>query len=1362
MNKGTKNLHPGVFIKDSVLPKDISVKKAAELLDVGRPALSNLLNGNASLSTEMALRLEKVFSADSSKLLQLQVQFDKFQALKKEDNIIVGTYAPSFLDIRATQIEAWADKNEARSTLPAFLRGLVNTTATSLSEVDFPAYDNSQRPGWDGQIKANIATQWIPYGKSGWEFGVSKDFERKANDDYRKRVANVSFEQRESTTFVFVTPRNWSEKKDWIQVKKEQNDWKDVRVYDANDLEQWLEQSIPTQNWFKEQLGTSDANMLSLDECWHRWAYVTKPELNKEFFKDAVQTHRKKLNDWITHAPERPFTVTADSDMEALAFLSYVFEDIGNLPFEYFDQVVVVRSEDALKKISKRGARFIAIIASPDVEKILGGFHKSIHTIIVSHKGNFQGEPDINLAIPKNDTFKATLTLMGIKDQEIEYYSRTSGQSPTVLRRLLSQIPSIKNPVWSQNGDAIKRLIPMILVGTWDSNNEADKEILCYITQENNYDIIEKSFSDILKLEESPVWSIDRHRGLVSKVDTLFCSEKSFTKKDIELFFDIAKFVLSEDDPALDLPQHQRWAANLYEKTRNHSATLRKGVCETLVLLSTHGNNLFQKRLGIDIKSKVDLLIRSLLEPFDSRTWLSQQNDLPSYAEAAPEEFLNILERDIKNDNPQILTLFTPADTGIFGYCQRTGLLWALELLAWKPKRLTRVTAILARLSQIKIDDNWANKPINSLFSIFRSWLPQTAADIEERKLALEYLIRKYPDIGWKICIDQFDLRSAIGHYNYRPQWRNDAAEFGKHVTNYEDFEFRRKALDLALEREHHDENSLGDLVTRLQMLPEEDIRKVWKLISDWNETKPDDLKKSKLSETIRVYAFTKRRRKKLNEEQRDEARVVYRLLKPKNLVIQHEWLFLKNWVAESLDEMQEDIDLEEREKRVEEQRSNALKEIWNVQGLLGIKQLLQIGDAASVIGWLLAKNVIRTNDQNDFILGLISVESDKLIRKIDECIAGFLGTLGTKERKTLIHNMIKNLKQDKGLKKNRIVRLLKCAPFYEETWWHVNRLSKKMQQQYWYEVNPRRSRQSTSEVGEFVNKLLQVNRPIAAFAAVYPKWGHVESQQLLQMLKKIVSSDHSKENYRISSYEISSAFEALDKRMEVSKDEIAELEFFYINFLKRSRYGLPNLEKQISKSPILFMQAVALIYKRRDGKDDLVELFGTEIKNHTELASRAYSLLHNIKHIPGTNDNREIDLTSLKQWIAGVRLLCLEHAREETGDLSIGQLLSNAPVGEDGIWPCEPVREALEDIGSEHIGRGVSVGIFNSGGATIRGGDGGDQERELAQKYRIWSQKLSYEYPYVSKILEDVAKSYDHSANYWDTHEDIRKRTEF
>ena len=53
--------HPGTRIKVEVIPMGMSVTNAAKLMGVGRPALSNLLNGNASLSEEMAMRLEKAF-----------------------------------------------------------------------------------------------------------------------------------------------------------------------------------------------------------------------------------------------------------------------------------------------------------------------------------------------------------------------------------------------------------------------------------------------------------------------------------------------------------------------------------------------------------------------------------------------------------------------------------------------------------------------------------------------------------------------------------------------------------------------------------------------------------------------------------------------------------------------------------------------------------------------------------------------------------------------------------------------------------------------------------------------------------------------------------------------------------------------------------------------------------------------------------------------------------------------------------------------------------------------------------------------------------------------------------------------------
>ena len=80
--------HPGQFIKSEVIPAGISVKKAAEMIGVGRPALSNLLNGNAALSPEMALRLEKAFGVKRDLLLEKQKAYDEEQNRHLEKEIL--------------------------------------------------------------------------------------------------------------------------------------------------------------------------------------------------------------------------------------------------------------------------------------------------------------------------------------------------------------------------------------------------------------------------------------------------------------------------------------------------------------------------------------------------------------------------------------------------------------------------------------------------------------------------------------------------------------------------------------------------------------------------------------------------------------------------------------------------------------------------------------------------------------------------------------------------------------------------------------------------------------------------------------------------------------------------------------------------------------------------------------------------------------------------------------------------------------------------------------------------------------------------------------------------------------------------
>ena len=86
----TLPIHPGLHIRDNVIPKKMAVKEAAKLLGVGRPALSNLLNGNADLSPEMAARLEKVFGADQQDLLKKQAAFDQNKQLPLTQKLPIG------------------------------------------------------------------------------------------------------------------------------------------------------------------------------------------------------------------------------------------------------------------------------------------------------------------------------------------------------------------------------------------------------------------------------------------------------------------------------------------------------------------------------------------------------------------------------------------------------------------------------------------------------------------------------------------------------------------------------------------------------------------------------------------------------------------------------------------------------------------------------------------------------------------------------------------------------------------------------------------------------------------------------------------------------------------------------------------------------------------------------------------------------------------------------------------------------------------------------------------------------------------------------------------------------------------------
>lgn len=153
----------------------------------------------------------------------------------------------------ASVINNWADNADAAHKLPELIRLLVqDTLSESPLRIDIPSGSSVRLPGWDGILEVGCGNSWVPSGVSGWEFSCDKKITSKASDDYEKRTADPLELNKATTTFVFVTPRRWRGKRQWVKERREEGKWLDVRAYDADDLVTWLQQSLNVTRWFAE------------------------------------------------------------------------------------------------------------------------------------------------------------------------------------------------------------------------------------------------------------------------------------------------------------------------------------------------------------------------------------------------------------------------------------------------------------------------------------------------------------------------------------------------------------------------------------------------------------------------------------------------------------------------------------------------------------------------------------------------------------------------------------------------------------------------------------------------------------------------------------------------------------------------------------------------------------------------------------------------------------------------------------------------------------------------------------------------------------------------------------------------------
>jgi len=218
------------------------------------------------------------------------------------------------------------------------------------------------------------------------------------------------------------------------------------------------------------------------------------------------------------------------------------------------------------------------------------------------------------------------------------------------------------------------------------------------------------------------------------------------------------------------------------------------------------------------------LTIRDLFAIDGWWLWGSLNNLLPILAEAAPKE------KSLQQSPCPFDELFLQEGDAV-NYL--TGLLWALESLAWDEVYLVRVCVIFAELTTHDPGGTWSNRPVKSLVTILLPWLPQTTASVDKRKVVLKTLQRELPVVTWKLLLSLLPHPYSISMGTHKPSWRNTIPDdWEKGASQQDSWELVSCCAELAVSMANNDITKLTELIGYLDKIPVPAFEKILEHLS--------------------------------------------------------------------------------------------------------------------------------------------------------------------------------------------------------------------------------------------------------------------------------------------------------------------------------------------------------------------------------------------------------------------------------------------------------------------------------------------------------------------------------------------------
>lgn len=1243
--------------------------------------------------------------------------------------------------ISANDISQWAATYNAQSQLPALVRRAIGQHG-SITSISMPAGASVNVGGFDGEVFAEGGNAWVPKGKSYWELSVNSNPGTKAEGDYEKRTQGTPKKERMSSTYIAVTGRKWKKKADWVAEKTKSGEWAEVRAYDADELELWLEQETAVQLWFAELLGKPVQSMKSVERYWSDWNRDVTPEISQ----DAVLASRQKERDLLLKlAKEKPsgstIVVHADSVEEAVAFTcSTLMASEG----AESSCAVVVTNLDAWAAIATSSNINLAIAGDVSVAQ---GAPSKENLILISPFANGDSEahfpghrhidvdPDIVLQRTLPEDFRNSLEEMGVDHGDAQRLTLQCGRSWSVYRRLKNKNPALRQPNWSDN-KYTSALTTLALVGAFAEENEADLKVVEEISGQTSTALLQQA-ELLMKTDDGPVTRVNGVIKAKSLLELFVMNESGITNEMFDRFISCSEVVLGQADPSFELEKEERWMANIHGKMRPQSGALIRSLADALPRIAVLSTN-------DERRWKVDQLIHRLLHDVESTRWLALSPIMQQLAEASPTEFLKAIEADLTKIEPQVFSLFAETSSGGFGgACVYADLLWALETLAWAPNHVLRVSRVLAKLKQAPNEGNWANSPGSSLLNIYRGWKPQTSATVEMRKKAITALATDHPDAAFELSMGILHRGHDVASPSSRPSWRDDDAGSSETVTNMEYRDVQIHSADLAFELAGNSSDRAVELFERYDIFDNTYRTKVLETIKSALKSGSDEGVRS-IRKSLRYKLHWElnhggKKREGRGKKYLAAIQKCYADSEPNDLIERHQWLFENHYC--DLPEKEGRKSSEDAQNRVKELRTNALEQIYKDSGLEGLESLTEKSGKYCCMGYVL-KDADFISRQEKIIWMALQLGTGNS--------PGFMGdwlrSYGDEESADIIQALLQHGKDNLQWTEANVLQLLQIAKCDLITWKFVNELSDENKAKYWGSLNSLPPWLPETERKQGMKNLLEFGNPGAVLRSLQYREEEFTGEEIADILElNFASGDEALKDLQL--HDIQDFIQIMESCERLDRQRLLQLEFQLVSafgqFVAESTF---ELHRELIEEPGQLLFMISKAYKHDERKDEKLS------EADARLASVCGQILMYTKMTPGLKRDGSFSEDQCRKFVAHLKKRAGEGGYTTGTQIVLGELAAHAPETANGDWPPSCICELLEAPENDTLRGTFQTGVYNKRGITSRSPyDGGDQEREIVKKYDNYAERCQMEYPIAAETLSNIADSYRRDGTHHD-----------